>query len=224
MRPTHILFDLDGTLIDSAQAILASYRTAFAACGVTPVRAIVPEIVGPPIDATLRMLVGGDDPVLVARLADAFKQSYDTGGLLETRAYPGIADMLHALRAADLTLSIATNKRIHPTLLILAHLGWRDLFATVYALDLFSPRLPDKAAMIGRLLADQGIEAARACYVGDRIEDGEAAGANALPFVAATWGYGNPRAPQMGARWRTVDTPAALGRLLLEATCFNPRP
>jgi len=217
MRPTHILFDLDGTLIDSAGAILASYRTAFAACGVTPVRAIAPEIVGPPISETLRMLVGDDDPVLVARLTDAFKQSYDTGGLLETLAYPGIADMLRALRATELTLSIATNKRIHPTRLILAHLGWDDLFATVYALDSFSPRLPDKATMIGRLLADQGIEAVRAIYVGDRIEDGEAAEANALPFVAATWGYGNPRTTRMGTRWRTVDTPAALGRLLLEA-------
>ena len=217
MRSTHILFDLDGTLIDSAEAILASYRTAFAACDVAPVRAIAPDIVGPPIDETLRMLAGDEDPVLVARLADAFKQSYDTGGLLETLAYPGIADMLHALRAAGLTLFIATNKRIHPTRLILAHLGWSDLFAAVYALDLLSPRLPDKTAMIGRLLADQGIKAARAVYVGDRIEDGEAAEANALPFVAATWGYDNPRAAGMGTRWRTVDTPAALGRLLLEA-------
>ncbi|MDR1854937.1 MAG: HAD hydrolase-like protein [Azoarcus sp.] len=217
MRPAHILFDLDGTLIDSAAAILASYRTAFAACGVTPARDIAPEIVGPPIAETLRMLTGGGDAALVERLADAFKQSYDGGGLRETLAYAGIDELLRQLRAAGATLHIATNKRLHPTRLILDHLGWSELFETVYALDLFTPRLPDKATLIARQLADHDIARDEAVYVGDRIEDGEAAEANALPFVAATWGYGSPRATTMGARWRAAATPAELGRLLLEA-------
>jgi phosphoglycolate phosphatase len=215
-HPTDILFDLDGTLIDSAAAILASYRTAFAACGLTPVRSIAAEIVGPPINETLRLLSGSDDPALIQRLSEAFKQSYDTGGLLETAAYAGVGALLATLQAAGRRLHIATNKRIHPTRLILDHLGWRAYFETVYALDLFSPRLPDKAAMIGRLLADRAIELTQAVYVGDRIEDGTAAEANHLPFIAATWGYGSPRATAMAARWREAATPVELGQMLLD--------
>ena len=214
----HIVFDLDGTLIDSAAAILASYRAAFAACGAVPVRPIETDIIGPPIDATLRLLAGDADPALTGKLSDAFKRGYDTGGLLETLAYPGVGEMLAALRAAGRSLHIATNKRIHPTRLILDHLGWSACFDAVYALDSFSPHLPDKATMIGRLLADHGINIAQAVYVGDRFEDGEAAEANNLPFIAATWGYGSPRATAMAARWREAATPHELGQMLLEGT------
>ncbi|MDR2032854.1 MAG: HAD hydrolase-like protein [Azoarcus sp.] len=214
--PARIVFDLDGTLIDSAAAIVASYRAAFAACGVAPVRGIDAEIVGPPIDETLRLLSGSGNPALLARLAAAFRQGYDTAGVLETAPYPGIGAMLSALRATGRTLYLATNKRILPTRLIVRRLGWDDHFAAVYALDLFTPRLPGKAAMIGRLLADHGIDTARAVYVGDRLEDGEASEANGLPFIAATWGYGIPRASEMATRWRMATTPQALERMLLE--------
>ena len=110
--------------------------------------------------------------------------------------------------AAGRTLSIAPNKRLLPTRLILEHLGWSEHFAAVYALDLFEPRLPDKAAMIARLLQDRGIAPADAVYVGDRGEDGESADANRLPFIAATWGYGSLEAGEMAPHWRAVATPA----------------
>jgi len=215
MLPTHVVFDLDGTLIDSAGAILASYRAAFAACGLTPVRAIEADIVGPPLGETLRRLAGSEDSALIIRLIDAFRQSYDTGGLLETLAYPGVGDMLQALRAAGMTLSIATNKRIHPTRLIIEHIGWTDIFDSVYALDLFTPPLPDKAAMLERMLIEQKIDTYKAVYVGDRIEDFEAAEANHLPFIAATWGYGIAHAGSIAARWREAATPSGLKQMLL---------
>lgn len=219
MQYAHIIFDLDGTLIDSADAILASYRAAFAACGLEPKRAIDANIVGPPITETLHLLAASTEPALIDRLSAAFKQSYDTGGLLETLAYPGSDEMLSALCTAGRKLHLATNKRIHPTRLILDHLGWSGFFESVYALDLFTPRLPDKAAMIARLLADRDIDARRAVYVGDRVEDGEAAEANDLPFIAATWGYGESRADVMMARWRGAQTPQDLARRLLDGQC-----
>ena len=216
-RYQHILFDLDGTLIDSAPAILASFREAFAQGGLTPVRSIEESVIGPPLTETLQLLAGSDDPALIARLSDAFKASYDSEGYKATAAYAGVGPLLAELAGAGLTLSIATNKRIHPTRLILDHLGWSAHFAHIYALDLFSPRLPDKAAMIGRLLADQAIPKAEAIYIGDRSEDGESADANALPFIAVTWGYGSLTAEEMRDGWRSAATTAALGALLLGA-------
>jgi len=214
-RTPHILFDLDGTLIDSAPAILASFREAFAQTGITPAMCIDESVIGPPLTETLQLLSGSDDPVRVAQLAEAFKASYDSEGYQATAAYAGVGPLLADLAAAGLTLSIATNKRIRPTRLILEHLGWAGFFAHVYALDLFTPRLPDKAAMIARLLADQNIAQDQAIYIGDRSEDGESADANGLPFVAVTWGYGSLNADEMRTDWRVAAQPAALAALLL---------
>ena len=212
-RYQHILFDLDGTLIDSAPAILASYREAFSRCDVAPARAIDESIVGPPLVETLQLLTGSHEPALIERLADGFKASYDSEGYKATAAYAGVGDLLAALAGAGLTLSIATNKRIHPTRLILEHLGWLHHFAHIYALDLFTPRLPNKAAMIARLLADQQIPQDQAIYIGDRSEDGESADANGLPFIAVTWGYGSLTAAEMRPDWRAAAQPAALAAL-----------
>jgi len=214
-RHPHILFDLDGTLIDSAPAILASFREAFARTGITPARSIDDSVIGPPLVETLQLLSGSDDPALVAGLAEAFKASYDSEGYKATAAFAGVGELLAELAGAGLTLSIATNKRLHPTRLILEHLGWSRHFANVYALDLFTPRLPDKAAMIARLLAEQNIAREKAIYIGDRSEDGESADANGLPFIAVTWGYGSLTAGEMRPGWRVAAQPEALGALLL---------
>lgn len=215
-RYLHVLFDLDGTLIDSAPAILASYREAFAAAGRTSVVPIDAGIVGPPLLETLEMLTGSIDPALIAELAAHFKASYDTTGYLQTAAYEGVGAMLARLATGGCRLAIATNKRLHPTRLILQHLGWAAHFDAVYALDMFEPRLPDKATMIARLLADRSIPRDAAVYVGDRSEDGESADANHLPFLAATWGYGSLEAAEMAPHWRAVASPAALAGLILE--------
>lgn len=215
-RYPHVLFDLDGTLIDSAPAILASFREAFADIGIAPVRSIDESVIGPPLTETLQLLSGSNDPALIGRLADAFKASYDSEGYKATAAYDGVGELLARLSAAGLKLSIATNKRIHPTRLILAHLGWFDYFNHIYALDLFTPRLPDKAAMIARLLADQNIARDQAIYIGDRSEDGESADANGLPFIAVTWGYGSLTAAEMRPHWQAANDPAALANKLLK--------
>jgi len=209
-RYQHIIFDLDGTLIDSAPAILASFRAAFAAAGREPVVAIDASIIGPPLAETLALLGGTTDAAVIADLGQRFAAVYDTTGYLETAAYPGVCDMLRRLAGDGRHLHIATNKRIHPTRKILAHLGWDGLFDNVYALDLFTPRLPDKAAMIGRLLADRGIPADVAVYGGDRAEDGVSAEANGLPLPAAIWGYGSLAAEALRSEWTAVNEPSGL--------------
>ena len=208
---THYLFDLDGTLIDSAPAILASFREAFARAGVAPVRAIDASVIGPPLVETLQLLAGRTDAALIDALAGHFKASYDTTGYQATTAYAGVGEMLARLKGAGRYLAIATNKRLHPTGLILAHLGWDGHFDAVYALDRFTPRLPDKAAMIARLVADEGVPRDGAVYIGDRSEDGESADANGLPFIATTWGYGSLTPADLKPHWRAVNTPAELG-------------
>lgn len=213
-RYRHVIFDLDGTLIDSAPAILASFREVFTAAGLTPARVIDESIIGPPLKETLALISGSQDAALLAELAARFAGIYDTTGLLATEAYAGVDALLRELAGLGLTLSIATNKRIFPTRKILEHLGWSALFRHVYALDLFEPRLPDKATMIQRLLVDQRIPRQQAVYVGDREEDGLAAKHNELPFLAATWGYGSLKPEDLQPGWGVLARPEDLASVL----------
>jgi phosphoglycolate phosphatase len=208
-----ILFDLDGTLVDSAPSILASLGSAFADCGLQPKAPLTSTLIGPPLRETLARLCGeADDSATLDRLTAAFKHHYDTAGYRETQPFAGIEAMLRTLAKAGVAQHIATNKRALPTGLILEHLGWSGLFDRVYALDTFDPPAPHKTALLARLLADAGLSAEECAYVGDRAEDAQAAQANGLRFFWAAWGFG-AETEAGGAPGRVLDTPDA-ARLL----------
>ena len=75
--PTDILFDLDGTLIDSSPGILASFARVLEANGLAPAVPLEASLIGPPLAVTLRQVSGVRDEALLARLVDAFKADYD---------------------------------------------------------------------------------------------------------------------------------------------------
>ena len=209
-----IVFDLDGTLVDSAASILWSLGQAFADCGLSPNLPLNATLIGPPLREILRRLCGdGCDQVVLDQLVAAFTRHYDGLGYRKTRPFDGVEPMLTALANAGVALHIATNKRAMPTRLILDHLGWGTLFERVYALDIFEPALPDKATLLARLLTDAGLGAGDCAYVGDRAEDGQAARANRLRFFWAAWGFGADF-DAMGGDAIVLDAPDA-GRLLI---------
>lgn len=186
----HYIFDLDGTLIDSAPAILDAFAATLAAAGLPPRRRLDDALIGPPLLATLEMISGVSDAARLAEMAADFRRRYDGELAAATPLYPGVLPALRGLAAQGSSLHIATNKRARPTGLILEASGIAGWFRSVHSLD--TPPLPhrDKSAMLAALLAEQGIAAASACYVGDRHEDALAAAANQLTFLAAGWGYG----------------------------------
>lgn len=189
MVRTHLIFDLDGTLIDSAPSILQGFEQAFASTGTPLSRPLSSDVIGPPLMTTLSRLSGSHDPAVLQNLAEAFKQHYDSVGYQATLVFAGVSEMLFSLKQAGFHLYIATNKRHLPTLKILAHLGWQSWFDAVVALDAFTPPCSHKAEMIGRLMAAHDLSPQQSLYIGDRLEDGQAAEANQLPFVLASWGY-----------------------------------
>ncbi len=205
---SHLIFDFDGTLIDSAPSILACFARVLEEAGLAPQVPLEEGLIGPPLAQTMRTLSGIDDERAIAGMIEAFKTRYDSEGYRATLAYAGVAEVLAELKDAGFGLLLATNKRIRPTMLILEHLGWASLFDSVWALDRFEPKLHDKATMLGAILRHLAIEPARAAYIGDKAEDGWATDANAMPFVAARWGYGEfPDAP---AHWLHVHRPHQL--------------
>jgi len=185
-----IIFDLDGTLIDSAPSILASIEAAFDSIGIRPAQALTQALIGPPLVETLTSVLRAQDANYLPDLIELFKHHYDETGYLNTRVYAGVPQMLEALSRQGVCLWIATNKRIAPTRRIINHLGWLNLFQGVYALDYWTPSLTNKAAMLVGLRKDIQTIARTVIYVGDRAEDAEAAKSCEMPFLWAAWGYG----------------------------------
>lgn len=211
--PRTLIFDLDGTLIDSSDSILTCFAAALATHGIDPQIPLTAAIIGPPLRATFSLLADTEEASLIERLANTFMAHYDVEGYKATRVYPGIPEMLERQVSAGIALHLATNKRQQPTRLILAHLGWSDWFSSVYSLDSAVPAYADKTAMIAHLLHDQAITPGTAAYVGDRAEDGYAADANGLAFFAANWGYGPFQKQGAPRTWTLVDAPRDLLRV-----------
>lgn len=150
----HVLFDFDGTLVDSAPAILACFARVLKAHGLHAMCPIDASLIGPPLRQTLATLSGSSDAALLDALSASFKDIYDAEACLETAAYEGCQAALEQLRAQGFNLSIATNKRLLPTQRIIAALGWQGLFSEVYASDSYPGRYSDKSGMIAALLED----------------------------------------------------------------------
>jgi phosphoglycolate phosphatase len=186
---SHVLFDFDGTLVDSAAGILESMRGAFSRTGLRPRIALTELIIGVPLREALEKALGFADSASIASLETAFREDYDERGHLATRPFPGIPEALAALRIAGHRLHIVTNKRMVPTRLILAALGWSAVFDTVNTLDT-RPGLKRKSEVVAQLLPTLGAPAASFVVVGDTVDDAAAAHDNGLPFTWARWGYG----------------------------------
>lgn len=208
MQVAHIIFDLDGTLIDSSDSILKSFRFAFDQCRVEPLYPLTDDIIGPPLMETLAALAGTKDTTTLNILATAFKKHYDETGYRGTTVFQGVEEMLTTLCNEQIPLSIATNKRLAPTQKILHHLNWTKYFPSVHALDSFNPPLANKIELLCQAITANMLNPVRSYYIGDRREDGVAANANNLNFIMATWGYGTSLCAGDGMRsWLPMHSP-----------------
>ncbi len=186
-----IIFDLDGTLVDSADGVLSSIAGAFRKCGMSPTRPLNNEIIGPSLEQILYLLTNSEDPRVIKPLTVEFKNHYDTQGYRATKVYSGVNRLLGLLEKSSRPLFIATNKRKRPTDEIVNWLGWEKYFEAVYSLDTIQPPAANKGALISQILLAHQLKSEDTLYVGDRDEDHVAATQARVQFYRATWGYGN---------------------------------
>ena len=185
-----VIFDFDGTIVDSAPAILATLEQVLTAHDIKPRRAVSHDLIGPPLAATLTTLTGITEGGRLGRLMADFKQIYDSTGLESTVLYAGMDGLLHALVASGYRLLLATNKRLFPTRRLLDMFKLAGCFSGVHCSDTRSPPYPDKAAMLTALLQIESLTAQQSLYIGDTCHDEIAAARAGMPFMAVAWGYG----------------------------------
>lgn len=212
-KPLNLIFDLDGTLVDSVPSIHASVNKVFQRNGL-PVFS----------RATVQSFVGHGASVLVDRLLDSCGRGQDglSGPILDqllrdyeenhalTVAYPGIMDALLDLHATGHNLGLCTNKPLRPALAVLRHFGLTGLFKTVIAGDSLPQRKPDPAPLLAAIAA---LGARRTLFIGDSEVDSDTAKAALVPFALFTGGYHKGEIDAMGAQV-TFDDHAALPGLI----------
>jgi phosphoglycolate phosphatase len=186
--PAAIVFDLDGTLIDSAPDIRAIANAVLAEVGAAPITlAETRSFVGngaPAFVSKMRAARGLPDG-LQAELLAAFVARYETAHDL-TEVYPGVRDALAGLAGQGHRLGLCTNKPEGPARTVLAHLGLDTAFATLWGGDSLPVRKPDPAPLMAAFAA---LGPMPRIYVGDSEVDAETAVRAEVPFLLFTEGY-----------------------------------
>ncbi|WP_213816079.1 HAD hydrolase-like protein [Glaciihabitans sp. dw_435] len=209
-----ILFDLDGTITDSAPGITATLSYTFERLGLPPAS---PEellrYVGPPLLDSFRDIAKMDQE-LSDRALDIYREKYLNDGAYDSSLYPGVAELIKRIGASPLPMSLATSKPELPATLILEHYGLATQFDVITGASADEVRSAKKDVVAEALvrLKALGADLSNPVLIGDRKHDVEGAAANGVPTIFVTWGYGSVE-EQAGAV-AVVDTPEQLAALL----------
>ena len=216
MEPLAV-FDLDGTLVDSAPDLHAALDRLMAARGLPPFgRAEVVAMIGDGAKVLVERALAARQQPFDAAALDHFLADYTAHAAVETRLFPGIEAALDTIARDGWRMAVCTNKPVGAARDLLGALGLLDRFAAIGGGDSFPVRKPDPAHLLATI-AQAGGMGAGAVMIGDHRNDVAAARGAGLPCVFVGWGYG-PLAMADGAPVATSpeslagEIGAALGR------------
>ncbi|MFQ3622193.1 MAG: HAD-IA family hydrolase [Acetobacteraceae bacterium] len=211
-----ILFDLDGTLVDSAADLHAAADRMAERLGLAPFsRAEIVSWIGDGARALVEKALRARAHPFDRGAFDAFLADYTANAAVETRPFDGIDAALDALRAGGFRLAVCTNKPEAAARALLQALGLARHFAAIGGGDSFPVRKPDPRHLLATLDAAGG-RAEAALMVGDHRNDVEAANGALIPCVFAVWGYGTVQMAEGAAATAAhpADLPALADRLV----------
>jgi phosphoglycolate phosphatase len=185
----NVIFDLDGTLVDTSEGVVNGIKQVFESLGLSPPddRVIASQI-GPPLQGMLIQLLQTQDASRLAEATRIFRAYYKDHGADESRPYDGILQMLQELQAAGVRLMIATNKPTAFALKILERFSMTPCFEEIVGQSLSAAGVP-KRELLARLIGSRGLAAHETAMVGDSTGDIEAARSNDVFAIGVTWGY-----------------------------------
>ncbi|MCC1481854.1 phosphoglycolate phosphatase [Roseibaca sp. Y0-43] len=203
-----VIFDLDGTLIDSAPDIHAAANNVLAGEGLPLVtfeqsRGFIGRGARVFVERMERAVTGGNDPARTDHLHKRFLHFYERAHE-NTRIYPHVEDTLAALAGAGYALGLCTNKPNGPTRAVLAHLGWDKLFSVVVGGDSLPVAKPDPAPLMA-VVEGLGLRLPQIVYIGDSETDAETARRAGARFGLYTEGYRHAAPEDMFHHFRFSD-------------------
>lgn len=211
----NVVFDLDGTLVDSLPGIEASAQSAVGQClpGVSlpPIR----ELIGPPIRTMFGQLWPERAPAEIEALVTAFRRHYDTEGCLRSEVYPGVRETLAQLQAANVQMFVLTNKLSISAGIILERTGIKSFFSEVMSPDSAEPLYAAKSDGAAILQTRYHLDPTRTILMGDGADDLDAAAACGFAFVVAAYGYGSASRSRSLTGLPVAKTFSEIARLVL---------
>lgn len=184
-----VFFDLDGTLVESASGIAASLDHAIAHCGIRAAAIDWRRHIGPPVQRILAEVLPDVEVECRNQIVAAFRKHYATTGSFMTTLFPGISELVRAIRAYGVGTYVVTNKPQQQAEAIVRHLKLDSFVRRVVGGDPAGVGTkPDRAAS---LIAEEGITGG--IFLGDGLDDLYAAERIGARFSLAGWGYGTAR-------------------------------
>jgi len=205
MSVENILFDLDGTLIDSSPGI--EYSIINAVSAVIPQKNIsgIHHLIGPPVRQILKQALEDVANEILLEIENKFRISYDGGGWKKSKVYDGVHETLSQLSQWGVKSFVVTNKPVMPTRNILKYLQLDVYFDDVVALDYKVPPFTSKIEATSHILTQKGLNSGRTLFVGDSKDDAYAAMACGLRFVAVAYGYGRIDKQNGWPKWSIIN-------------------
>jgi N-acetyl-D-muramate 6-phosphate phosphatase len=205
-----VLFDLDGTLLDSAVDLYAALKTQCEEMQVpAPAFEPVREVVSRGSRAILRCAFPAIDEAELLTLVPRYLELYQAVMAQQTHPFDGVDELLTTIEAQGLSWGIVTNKPGFLTDELVQRIGWAERAAAVVSGDTLPVKKPDPAPV---LLACEraGVDPTRCLFVGDDRRDVLAGAAAGLYTVAVRWGYLDGGDPQQWGADLVIDDPSEL--------------
>ena len=183
-----IIFDFDGTLVDSEQAIYECFQSITKHIAPERERHAKNILIGPPLRDTASEILGPEHQDLLDEFVQLFITMHDEQVIRHTHPYPDVIQVLKKLHNKNIPMAVATNKRLAPTKKLIDHFGWNEYFSLIECSDSQS-EMRNKDAMIQDII-NQNESFQGSFFVGDTVNDGLSANLNQLTFIKACYGYG----------------------------------
>jgi phosphoglycolate phosphatase len=182
-----IIFDFDGTLVDSEITIYQCFQSITNYLAPERVDYAKNILIGPPLRDTASEILGPDHLNQLDEFVKLFIEMHDDHAIKNTQPYPDVVETLKKLSSIGISMAVATNKRFAPTIKLINHFSWQNYFTSIECSDSQS-QIRNKDEMIQKILKNNIFN--NALFVGDTVNDGLSANLNQLPFILARYGYG----------------------------------
>lgn len=202
MRYKNIIFDLDGTLLDTSEGIKDAVRFTIEKMGYRHLKDNeIDSFIGPPIQNSLINHFGCTAEE-AQRGADVFREYYKNVSLLKAIPYKGIYELMEFIIRNDMNAAVATYKREDYALKLLNAFRFNDYCKVMHGADNFNQMI--KSDIIKICVDELGGKVEESLYVGDTNGDLKGAAECGMEFVGVTYGFGFK--PECGSDFKTVDS------------------
>jgi phosphoglycolate phosphatase len=183
-----IIFDFDGTLVDSEQAIYECFQSITK--NIAPDRESYAKniLIGPPLRDTVAEILGPEHQGSIDEFVQLFIKMHDEQVIQHTQPYHDVIDVLQTFHTKKIPMAIATNKRLVPTRKLINFFNWDNYFQFIECSDSQS-QIRNKDHMIQDII-NQNKSFHGSLFIGDTVNDGLSANLNRLKFIKANYGYG----------------------------------